>query len=75
MKVYPNPSNGKFLFTNVQKGQVLEVFDLTGKLMQHTVLTENGYTLNIEGKDKGVYTYRLLSESGNPLQQGRLILR
>jgi peptidyl-prolyl cis-trans isomerase B (cyclophilin B) len=75
VKVYPNPSNGKFLFTNVQKGQVLEVFDLTGKLMQHSVLTENGYTLNIEGKDKGVYTYRLLSESGNPLQQGRLILR
>jgi len=72
--VYPNPSSGKFTFTELEKGSKLEICDDAGKLILETFTKEQSYTVNLEGKEKGVYLYRIII-SGSVSKQGKIILR
>jgi peptidyl-prolyl cis-trans isomerase B (cyclophilin B) len=66
--IYPNPSNGKFTFSDIEKGSYIEVFDISGKLIYETTTKETSTLIDLEGKEKGVYTYRIT----NPKQEVRL---
>ncbi len=72
--VFPNPSHNKFTFTGFNKGNTLEVFDVSGKLIQHAVLKENDITIDLEGHEKGIYAYRVIAGE-EELYKGKLILR
>jgi peptidyl-prolyl cis-trans isomerase B (cyclophilin B) len=72
--VFPNPGNGKFNFSNVQKGSNVQVFDLGGKLLLETIAKESSVQIDLEGKEKGVYTYRI-TDPGKAAIQGKLIIR
>ena len=53
--IYPNPNNGKFNLTNIGIGDVLEILDLTGKLIFHMVAKDGSVTIDLKGKEEGVY--------------------
>lgn len=72
--LYPNPSVGKFTFTNLESGNRLQVFDINGKLVSDYILNENSITIDLEGKEKGVYVYKISRTEGES-QQGKLILK
>ncbi|WP_317899938.1 peptidylprolyl isomerase [Aurantibacillus circumpalustris] len=71
--VFPNPSSGKFVFENAQLGDQLEVLDVTGKLIYTNTFKETSHEINLEGKDKGVYSYKLISEKET--FQGKIIVK
>lgn len=74
IQVFPNPSTGQFAFSNLNTGDKVRVFDVTGKLIYETFSKESSLTLSLEGKEKGIYTYSVLSENKERMQ-GKLILK
>lgn len=76
VRVYPNPSSGSFYFGGMKKGEAIEVFDLLGQKVSYPQSSVNGqedYRIDISGHAKGAYLYRI-TESGNLIQQGKLVL-
>ncbi|MBA3665962.1 MAG: peptidylprolyl isomerase [Bacteroidetes bacterium] len=71
--VYPNPGNGKFTFDELEKESVIEVFDLTGRLISHIFTKENQVHLDLEGKDKGIYIYKVTQNAVS--YTGKLIIK
>ena len=53
--IYPNPSDGKFKLTNIDKGDVIEILDLTGKLIFQMVAKDSSIVIDLRGKEEGVY--------------------
>ena len=72
--IYPNPSTGKFIFSEVEKGSKLEIFDISGKLIFENIIKENNSTIDLEGKDKGVYTFRI-SNTNQEVRTGKLVIK
>lgn len=72
--IYPNPSNGKFTFSDIEKGSTIEVFDISGKLIYETNTKETATVIDLEGKEKGVYTYRI-TNSKQEGSQGKLLIK
>ncbi|MEO6304206.1 MAG: peptidylprolyl isomerase [Bacteroidia bacterium] len=72
--IYPNPSTGKFTFSNIQKGSLIEVFDISGKLIHNSVAKDNAALIDLEGKDKGVYSYRI-TNAKQEVAHGKLIVK
>jgi hypothetical protein len=72
--IFPNPSSGKFTFSNIEKGNLVKIFDISGKLISESVAKENSIIIDLEGKDKGVYTYRI-SNSKQEVRQGKLVVK
>jgi peptidyl-prolyl cis-trans isomerase B (cyclophilin B) len=71
--VFPNPGPGKFTFSHLTKGDKLQVFDMMGKLLYVAVTDDSSLLINMEDKDRGVYTYKISSNNKAPLQ-GKLVL-
>ena len=71
--VYPNPSTGSFYFKGVTYGNTIEVYNLLGQNISSTIVEADNYSLNLTGKTKGVYLYRLTNH-GELIQQGKIVL-
>ena len=65
ISVYPNPSNGVF-YVNVEDNFNLEVFDITGKIINTQVLSGNS---TIEINTAGLYFLRFSNENGSITQR------
>ncbi|MCD4791759.1 MAG: T9SS type A sorting domain-containing protein [Bacteroidales bacterium] len=65
ISIYPNPSNGVFN-VNVENNFNLEVFDITGKVINTQVLTGNS---TVEINTAGVYFFRFSNENGSVTQR------
>ncbi|MFW6351514.1 MAG: T9SS type A sorting domain-containing protein, partial [Bacteroidota bacterium] len=71
LTVYPNPiRSGKMVMFSNQVKQI-DIFDVTGKLIQSSVNTSSVET---NGMDRGVYFMRIQSENGN-IQINQLIVK
>ncbi|MGZ3901441.1 MAG: peptidylprolyl isomerase, partial [Bacteroidia bacterium] len=57
--VYPNPGNGKFIFSGIDKGSMIEILDVAGKLIYHGTAKDNQIMIDLESKEKGIYMYRI----------------
>ncbi|MBL7931833.1 MAG: peptidylprolyl isomerase [Bacteroidia bacterium] len=75
IKPFPNPGNGKFMFSNLEKGMKINVTDINGKTVYEAVVSDKDVELNLEGKAKGIYIYKILSEDKKELGKGRLIIK
>jgi hypothetical protein len=71
--VYPNPSNGNFIFSGVQTGSSIEVYDMLGEVVYSSQANADIYPVNLSGHAKGMYFYTVRSISG-AVQQGKMIL-
>ncbi|MCD6556846.1 MAG: T9SS type A sorting domain-containing protein, partial [Bacteroidales bacterium] len=65
IKVFPNPSNGVFNI-NVENNYNLEVFDITGRVINSRTLTGN---TSIELNTAGIYFLRFSNENGSYTQK------
>jgi peptidyl-prolyl cis-trans isomerase B (cyclophilin B) len=72
--IYPNPSNAKFNFTNLEKGSNVQVYDAIGKIVFETLVKEPALQVDLENNPKGLYLYRI-SSTTKEVRQGRLILK
>jgi hypothetical protein len=65
ISIYPNPSNGQFNI-NVDSNMTLEVYDITGKLMNTRLL--NGAS-SMQINEAGMYFLRFSNEEGTSTQK------
>jgi hypothetical protein len=79
--VYPNPSTGVFTLTCHcgQSGEspIIRVYNLVGEqvLTQTLRSVQGDNTIDISNQPDGVYLYRVVSESGNLLGKGKLVIQ
>jgi hypothetical protein len=72
INVFPNPSNGLFNFSGLKNENSIEIFDITGRLVLHTISNESLYVIDLTEKDRGVYFYRITDKNNKKVKQGRL---
>lgn len=64
IKLYPNPASHKFIIEcNVTQFFNLEVYDVSGKLLIHSVLMDNTDEIDISSLAKGIYLIKLIGDS------------
>jgi cyclophilin family peptidyl-prolyl cis-trans isomerase len=71
--ISPNPSEGQFSFSNLEKENIIEIYDITGKVIYRTVSKNNIQSIDLSGKEKGFYFYKIIKE-GKDVQQGKLVV-
>lgn len=60
ISIYPNPANEYFMVLSNGKG-ILELFDMTGKLVHASEIFNPAQVIDIRGFDKGVYILKVLN--------------
>ena len=76
--VYPNPNNGQFTIESSISGvSVVEIYNILGeKVFTKNLSTTKGTNqINVSNQPNGVYLYRVTSESGDLLGQGKITLQ
>jgi peptidyl-prolyl cis-trans isomerase B (cyclophilin B) len=70
--VSPNPGNGLFTFSNLEKDNTIQILDIAGRVIYTGVSKNDVCIVNLSEKAKGVYFYRVTNEK-KEIQQGKLI--
>ena len=74
IKIFPNPSTGQFIFSNMEKDVLVEIYDLIGKLVFNGVSKDKNLVVDLEGQNQGVYFYKLATGK-TEARFGKLILK
>jgi len=78
ISVYPNPSNGQFTIqSSVVNGQSsVEVYNVIGEqVYSQSSIVHFPLSIDLSSQASGVYLYRVVSDNGNLLGQGKLIIQ
>ncbi len=88
IKVYPNPSKGNFtlslshpdLASGETGSQTIEIYNMLGAKVYDGMLIlpkarQHVYQLNLLAQPNGIYLYRLLTNHGNLIGQGKLVIQ
>ena len=76
--VYPNPNNGQFTIeSSVGGASSVEIYNILGeKVYTRNLSTTKGTnTINVGNQPNGVYLYRIISDNGNLLGEGRISIQ
>lgn len=76
INVYPNPSTGNITvsMTGTDKAS-FEVYDVLGQQLYNHAITSGMNTLNLDTKANGMYLYRIMTENGSLIGQGKLVIQ
>lgn len=72
--VYPNPSSCQVSFDGVVENNLVEVMDITGRIIISETCSGTNHTIDLSSYERGIYIYRIIDEQGRS-QQGKLILQ
>lgn len=73
VKVYPNPSKGRFTIEGIQKNTRIRILDINGKPITKFTSTGLKQDINIENLPKGMYLI-LISDANNSTLTKKLII-
>jgi peptidyl-prolyl cis-trans isomerase B (cyclophilin B) len=71
--VAPNPSEGQFVFYDMEVGNTIEVFDIAGRVIMSTTALDATCVVDLSPFRSGVYFYTIRKED-DEVQQGKLIV-
>jgi peptidyl-prolyl cis-trans isomerase B (cyclophilin B) len=71
--VTPNPGAGQFLFSGLEEKSALEIFDISGKSVLKTSVSSGAVLIDLTGKAKGIYCYRITGSEGG-IREGKLVI-
>ena len=74
INVSPNPSTGKFLFSNIEKESTIEIFDALGKSILKATSKNNSCSFDLSDKAKGVYFFSISNKNKNNID-GKIIVQ
>lgn len=76
IKIYPNPSNGLFTIglTNISGAPYMEIYNVLGQEVYTTQLKNDNTQINLSSQTKGIYIYRIFSQTGASISTGRLVV-
>ncbi len=75
--LYPNPNTGNFTLSLQgvsEKGQIT-VYNILGEQVYQAPLNATTTQINIRNKAGGLYLYRVLTETGNQVSEGKFIIQ
>jgi len=78
ISVYPNPNNGQFTIeSSVGGASSVEIYNILGeKVYTRNLSTTKGTnTINVSNQPNGVYLYRIVSDNGDLLGEGRIAIQ
>ncbi len=61
-KIYPNPASELVVVENVAPNSIVQIMDLTGRLVLHEITTSSKNQLDIQSIEQGNYLVRVISE-------------
>jgi hypothetical protein len=72
--VTPNPGNGVFVFNNIDRGDQIEIFDPSGKLIKSIVAEgdEEPVDLSFVKPRRGIFFYKVMNSTGT-ISEGKII--
>lgn len=76
VKVYPNPSSGSFILSlsNINTACNVDIYNMLGEKI-HQITTSSEITqISLGGQSQGIYLYRIISENGNLIGEGKLVV-
>jgi hypothetical protein len=76
--VFPNPGKGIFTITNIEHGiSNVEVYNVLGERVfkTHYSIPNTEYNIDISTQPDGIYLYRVMSDSGNLIGTGKLVIQ
>jgi hypothetical protein len=62
--VYPNPSNGNFTITDLEKNATVHIYDLRGKLIKQINTAGGDLTIDLSEQPGALYFLRCISKEG-----------
>lgn len=62
LSVYPNPSNQKITVKGAEANDIVIIYDLTGKIVKQTKLTNNNKSVNVSDMASGLYVLSVLGK-------------
>ena len=74
LKVYPNPNTGLFTIDGLDRENSIEVYDVVGKLVYQTVTSNPTQSVDLTGKESGVYFYRIMNLGSKEISTGKVVL-
>lgn len=76
IEVYPNPGKGifNFTFTNDNNTYQIRVYNVLGQEVNASSISSSANEINLSGQPKGIYIYRILTQTGTPVSTGRLVV-
>jgi OOP family OmpA-OmpF porin len=86
LKVYPNPSNGKFTIEEqgARDKEQVEIYNMMGKRVYNEALRPTSFRggqvqgdiqIDLSNQPAGIYLYRIVSEKGEAIGTGKLIIQ
>jgi uncharacterized repeat protein (TIGR03803 family) len=77
IKLYPNPTNGIFTIqsSSVNNPSSVEIYNTLGAKIYNSKLNSTNTTVDISNNADGVYLYRVLSESGELVSEGKFVIQ
>ncbi len=73
LTVYPNPTNGQFTISGLEQGQIIEMYDYTGRKISTISVSCINMQLNISDQPNGVYLIRILDKNGIPVSEKKVV--
>jgi len=77
LNIYPNPSNGIFtlFFKNINESMAaIEIYDEVGHSIYRSKLNSGNNKINLSSQPAGVYHYKVLTENGENIAIGNLVI-
>lgn len=64
VKIYPNPTNNFVKVDSEGTIKSVQIFDIQGRLLQHSFVSENSVILDVSDMPSGMYFVKVLTEKG-----------
>jgi sugar lactone lactonase YvrE len=74
--VYPNPNNGIFTIqtSGISAELLVEIFNMLGEeVYSQNNIHNSTFNIDLSAKSSGVYMYRILTEAGSLISEGKII--
>jgi hypothetical protein len=71
--LYPNPSNGQFTIAGLEPGQIIELYDYSGRKITSASASDVTMQLSISNQPNGIYLIRILDMNGNFVNQKKVV--
>jgi hypothetical protein len=76
LKIFPNPSTGIFTFnlSNNNEKANLTIYNMIGENIYNTQFNTSTTQIDLSNKPAGIYLYRIVSEKGEAIANGKLVI-
>lgn len=76
INLYPNPNNGRFTMAlqNVKQSAQIEIYNMLGQSIYQIKLNSRNTEINLSNQPAGVYLYRVITENGEYISSGKVVI-